>query len=164
MEPPAAVRARFGYPPERPCATVAGERVRGTQLSCTLQGFGDRRWADAAGLPRADFTAEVPVAFLREMMEREHPSYVEDARRFPDADDPFEAAQRERGWPAPDRMLADPLLLPLTLAFYAHDLMVDWFGDGQPPDRPGWVAHAFAGQALVDGTVLIYGVALPAGR
>lgn len=164
MEEPAALRARLGHPPERPCATVGGERVRGTQLACTLQGFGDFRYADAAGLPRAEYTVEVPVAFLLEMMEREHPDYVADSLAHPDPDDVYEQAQRERGWPPPARMLADAVLLPMTLEHYAHDLLVHWLGDGQPPERPGWVAHSITHHALVDGTVRIGGIALPAGR
>ena len=89
MEEPAALRARLGYPPERPCATVGGERIRGAQLSCTLQGFGDFRWADAAGLARADFTAQVPVELLLEVMER-------DARRMR-GDRPFLFASLRHG-------------------------------------------------------------------
>ncbi|WP_420130642.1 hypothetical protein [Longimicrobium sp.] len=164
MEEPAALRARLGYPPDRACATVGGQRIRGAQLSCTLQGFGDFRWADAAGLPRTDYTAEVPVALLLEMMEREHPDYVADALAHPDPGDAYEQAQRERGWPPPARMLEDPVLLPMTLEHYAHDLMVHWFGDGQPPEVPGWVAHGITRHARVDGTVLLEGTALPAGR
>lgn len=162
MEQPAALRARFGYPPERPCATVGGMRFRAGQLSCTAQGFGDFR--HAAGIPRAEYAVELPVAFLLEMMEREHPAYVSDSRAFPDPAEPFEQAQRERGWPAPGDMLADPVLLPLALAYHDHDLLVYWLGDGQPAERPGWVAHSITHRALVDDTVVIGGVALMAGR
>lgn len=164
MERPAALRARFGWPPERPCATVGGEPYRASQMSVTLQGFGDFRWADAAGIPRAEYAVELPAAFLLEMMEREHPSYVEDSKQFPDPDEPFEQAQRERGWPAPAAMLADPVLLPMALDLYAHDLLVAWLGDGQPPELPGWVAHSITHHALVDETVVIGGTALMAGR
>lgn len=164
MEPREAVRARFGYPPERPCATVDGERIRGSRLSCTLQGFGDFRWADAAGLARAEYTAELPVAFLLERMEREHAHTVADSTAHPDPQNAYEQAQRERGWPAPAQMLADPVLLPMTLERHAHDLLVYWLGDGQPPELPGWVAHSITRYALVDGTVRISGAALPAGR
>jgi hypothetical protein len=164
MEAPAALRTRFGYPPDRPCATVGGERVPGARLSCTLQGFGDFRWTDAAGLARAEYTAEVPVAFLLERMEREHPDYVADSLAHPDSNDAYEQAQRVRGWPPPARMLADPVLLPMTLEHYAHDLLVQWLGDGQPPELPGWVAHNITRHALVDGAVRIGGIAVQAGR
>ena len=161
MEMPAEVRARFGYGPERTCATVDGVSFRGAQLSVTGQGFGDFR--HASGLPRAEYIVEVPVGFLLERMEREHAEYVADATAFP-GDEPFERAQRERGWPAPRDMLADPGLLPLALAYHDHDLLVYWLGDGQPPELPGWVAHSITHRALVGDTVRIGGVALPAGR
>lgn len=157
-----SLRARFGWPPERWCATVNGVRYRAAQMSVTGQGFGDFR--HAAGLARAAYSVELPVSFLREMMEREHPAYVSDAREFPDPDDPFERALRERGWPAPRDALEDPVLLPLALAYYGHDLLVYWLGYGQPAERPGWVAHSIAQRARVDDVVVIGGVALEAGR
>jgi hypothetical protein len=155
-------RARSGYAPGRLCVMVDGTRLRAAQLSCRSMNFGS--FYRTEGIPRAEYAAEVPVPFLLEMMEREHPDYVVDARAHPDPDDAFEQALRERGWPSPRQMLADPVLLPMTLELYAHDLMVYWFGDGQPPEAPGWVANTIARHALVDGTVIIEGVALAAGR
>jgi len=159
---PADARARFGYPPERPCATVDGAPFRGAQMSVTGQGFGDFRYA--SDVPRAEYAVELPVGFLLEMMDREHPSYVADSIAHPDPDEPFEQAQRERGWPPPREMLADPVLLPMALACYDHDLLVYWLGDGQPPELPGWVAHSITHRALVGDTVVIGGAALMAGR
>jgi hypothetical protein len=160
-EMPAQLRARFGYPPESPVATVDGVDLRGARMSVTGQGFGDFRFA--AELPRAEYAVRLPVDYLLERMEREHASYVEDALAHP-GDEPFERAQRERGWPAPREMLADPVLLPMILAYHAHDLLVWWLGDGQPPELPGWVAHSVTRHAVEGDTVVIGGVALPAGR
>lgn len=157
-----ARRARFGYTPGLPCVTADGTRLRAGQLSCRSLNFGSFHGAE--DLARAEYAAEIPVAFLLEMMEREHPSYVDDSLAHPDPDDPYEQAQRERGWPSPREMLDDPVLLPPTLEFYAHDLLVRWFGDGQPAETPGWVANTITRQALADGTVVIEGIALPAGR
>jgi hypothetical protein len=162
MEPPEALRARFGYPPDRPCATVEGARLRAGQLSCRSLNFGS--FYGAEHLPRAEYDAQLPVAYLLEVMAREHPEYVADSLAHPDADDPYEQAQRERGWPDPPAMLADPVLLPMTLEWYAHDLLVYWLGDGQPPERPGWVANTITRRALVGDTLVIGGIALPAGR
>jgi hypothetical protein len=162
VEAPAALRARFGHPPERLSVTVDGARLRAGQLSCRSMNFGSFHGAE--DLPRAAYAAEVPVAFLLEMMEREHPSYVEDFLAHPDPGNAFEQAQRERGWPSPREMLDDPVLLPPALDLYAHDLLLRWLGDGQPPETPGWVANTITRQALVDGAVIIEGIALPAGR
>jgi hypothetical protein len=162
MEASAALRARFGYPPDRPCVMVDGTRLRAGQLSCRSMNFGSFHRAE--GLPRGEYAAEIPVSFLLEMMEREHPHYVADSIAHPDAENAYEQAQRERGWPSPREMLDDPALLPPTLELYAHDLLLRWLGDGQPPELPGWVANTITRHARVDGTVIIEGIALPAGR
>jgi hypothetical protein len=162
MEAPAALRARFGYPPDRPCITVDGVPMRAGQLSCRSMNFGSFHGTE--GMPRAEYAAEVPVAYLLEVMAREHPDYVADSLAHPDAADPYEQARRARGWPSPREMLNDPVLLPMTLELYAHDLLLYWLGDGQPPETPGWVANTITRRALVDGVVVIGGVALPAGR
>ncbi|HEX6368252.1 MAG TPA: hypothetical protein VF006_04935 [Longimicrobium sp.] len=162
MEPWEERRARFGYAPGRPCVTVDGTRLRAAQLSCRSMNFGSFHRTE--GIPRAEYAAEVPVAFLLEMMEREHPDYVADSIEHPDPENAFEQAQRERGWPSPREMLADPVLLPMTLELYGHDLLLYWLGGGQPPETPGWVANTIMHRALVDGSVVIGGVALMAGR
>src|SRR5829696_7195320 len=117
MEAPAALRARFGHPPDRLCVTVAGMRLRAGQLSCRSMSFGSFHGAEA--LPRAEYAAEIPVAFLLEMMEREHPDYVADSIAHPDPENAYEEAQRERGWPSAREMLDDPVLLPPALEHYA---------------------------------------------
>lgn len=155
-------RARFGYAPGRLCVTVDGTRLRAAQLSCRSMNFGSFHGTE--GIPRAEYAAEVPVAFLLEMMEREHPSYMADSIEHPDPEDAFEQAQRERGWPAPREMLADPVLLPMTLEFYAHELLLHWLGGGQPAEVPGWVANTITHRARVGDNVVIGGVALVAGR
>jgi hypothetical protein len=162
MEAPAELRARFGHPPERPVATVDGVPVPGARMSVTGQTFGDFRRAE--GIPRAEYVVELPLAYLREAMEAEHASYVEDATAFPDPSDPLEQGLRERGWPAPAAVLDDPALLPLALELHAHDLLVRWLGDGQPAELPGWVAHSVTRRERAGERVLIVGVALAAGR
>ncbi|HEU0301038.1 MAG TPA: hypothetical protein VFR37_16360 [Longimicrobium sp.] len=94
MEMPEALRARFGHAPDRPCVTVDGTAMRAGQLSCRSLNFGT--WHRTEGIPQADCTAEVPVAFLLEMMEREHPAYVEDALRWPEPENAFEQTRLAR--------------------------------------------------------------------
>ena len=162
MEAPADLRARFGYPPERWCAAADGVPLRATQLSCRLMNFGQFGYAE--GLARAAYVAEVPVAYLREVMERDHPAYVDDALRWPDPDDVLEQGLRARGWPAVADVIDDPALLPLVLELYAHDLLVYWLGDGQPPELPGWVANTLDRMERRGDVLLLGGTALEAGR
>ena len=97
-------------------------------------------------------------------MEREHREWVLDAARFPDPDNPFERALRERGWHAPREMLADPGLASVAREYRDHDLLVCWLGDGQPAERPGWVAHSVTHRDVSGQAVMISGTALAAGR
>ena len=162
MEAPAELRARFGYGPERPCAAADGVPLRAGQLSCRSLNFG--RWNFTEGLARAAYTAEVPVAYLREVMEREHPQYVADSLRWPEADDALEQELRARGWPPVADVIDDAEVLPLVLDLYAHDLLVRWLGDGQPPELPGWVANTLERMERRGDVLLLGGTALEAGR
>lgn len=137
---PAAVRARFGWPPERVCGTADGAPVRAGQLTRRGMNFG-QHWR-TEGITEVDYTLRVPLALLREMMEREHPAYVDDALQHPDPDDPYESAQRERGWPSVPAMLDDPELLRMSVDLYAAELLTWWLGDNGPPaEKPGYVIN-----------------------
>ena len=143
---PPEIRARHGWPPERACGTAEGRPVRPGQLTRRTMNFG-QHWR-TEGVEEVDYAIHLPLAFLREMMEREHPGYVADAIAHPD-DDPYDHAQRERGWPPVPEMLADPELLRMSVELYAGDLLTWWLGDDGPPaERPGYVINtvSFAGR------------------
>jgi hypothetical protein len=106
------------------------------------------------GIAEVDYTLRVPLSLLREMMEREHPAYVDDALQHPSDDDAYEAAQRERGWPSAAQMLDDPDLLRMSADFYAADLLMEWLGDGPPAEAPGYVLNTVDYTGL-DGDALL---------
>ena len=140
MEEPAALRARFGYPPERPCATVDGERYRAAQMSVTGQGFGDFRRTPREFRGRST-RSELPVAFLLEMMEREHPEYVADASQISRSGRAVRAGPaRAAAGPRPADMLADPVLLPMVLAYLRPRPAgaAGWATGSRRSGRDGW--------------------------
>lgn len=92
------------------------------------------------GIEEVDYTLRIPLALLRELMEREHHDYVEDALRHP-SDDAYEAAQRAARWPSIAAMLADAELLRMSVEWYDRDLLMAWLGDGPPAERPGYVIN-----------------------
>jgi hypothetical protein len=105
------------------------------------------------GVEEVDYALHVPLSFVREMMEREHAGFVADCVAHP-SDDPYEAAQRERGWPSAAEMLADAELLRMTAEHYGPELLLEWLGDVAPAEAPGYVLntvrfHARAGDAVV---------------
>jgi hypothetical protein len=146
VEPPASIRARHGRGPERVAGTVDGVPVRAGQLARRLMNFG-QHWR-TEGIEEVDYTIQIPLSFLAELMEREHPGYVEDSIAHP-SDDPYEAAQRERGWPGVAQMLADPGLLRMSVEWYEGDLLLEWLGAGPPDQAPGFILNtaSFRGRA-----------------
>lgn len=163
MEMPPAVRARHGWPPERPCGTADGRPVRPGQLTRRMMNFG-QHWR-TEGVEEVDYTIRLPLAYLREMMEREHGDYVADSVAHPEPDDAYERAQRERGWPSVPRMLEDPELLRMSVDFYAGDLLTWWLGDDGPPaESPGFVINTVRFEGLEGGMLLLSGRARRADR
>lgn len=151
MEPRASVRARHGWPPERIAGTVDDAPVRAGQLARRLMNFG-QHWR-TEGIEEVEYTVEIPLSFLVELMERDHPGYVEDSIEHP-SDDRYEAAQRERGWPGVAEMLAGPELLRMSVDGYGGDLLLEWLGAGPPDEAPGFVLNTVsfrrrAGEAIV---------------
>jgi len=135
---PAELRARFGWAAERICGAAGGEPVRAGQLALRTMNFG-QPWR-TEGIEEVDCTVLVPLALLAEEMEREYADFVEDCEAHP-SDDPYEAAQRERGWPSVPRMLRDPELLRMSAGWYGTELLRRWLGDGGPAEKPGFVIN-----------------------
>jgi hypothetical protein len=147
VEMPPQNRARFAWPPERVCGTADGQPVRPGQLTRRMMNF-DQHWR-TEGIEEVDYSIRLPLAFLREMMEREQADYMADSLQHPDLDDEYENARRERGWPSVPEMLEDPELLRMSVEFYTAELLTWWLGDNGPPaKKPGYVLNTvrFAGR------------------
>lgn len=163
MEMPPQIRARLGWPPERVCGTTDGQPVRPGQLTRRMMNFG-QHWR-TEGIEEVDYSIRLPLAFLREMMEREHPEFVADSLQHPDPDDPYEAAQRERGWPSVPRMLDDPELRRMSVDFYVGELLTWWLGDNGPPaETPGYVLNTVEYAGRDGDCILLTGRARRADR
>lgn len=131
MEPelPAEVRARFGWAEDRACGTADGVPVCPAQLKLRTMNFG-QHWR-TEGITEVDCSILVPLALLAEEMEREHADFVADSVAHP-SDDPYEQAQRDRGWPSVAPMLADADLLRLSAEWYGREILARWLGDAWP--------------------------------
>jgi hypothetical protein len=126
---PVQLRARLGWPEDRVCGTADGLPVRPAQLKLRTMNFG-QHWR-TEGITEARYSIVVPLAVLAEEMEREHAGFVADAVAHPE-DDPYERAQRERGWPAVPEMLADAALLRMSAEWYGMEVLGRWLGDAWP--------------------------------
>jgi hypothetical protein len=115
------------------------------------------------GVGEVGYAIEVPLAALAEVMEREHAGYVRDSIDHP-LDDPYERAQRERGWPSVPEMLEDPGLLRMSVEWYAGDLLVAWLGDAGPDASPGFVINTVRFERRTGDAVVVAGRARRADR
>ncbi len=93
------------------------------------------------GIREVPYSVELPHRFWRDVLARELPEIVEDAKKFPEDDGELEAALRVRGLPAvmDEKTALD--LAPLFVRHFAHDLLLEWLGDGPPNAKPGWVIN-----------------------
>lgn len=154
MELPATARGR--YPEMASCVCLAeGRPVPPEALSVRVMNFG-QHWR-TPGIVDVDYHVEVPRGFLRDMLARDLPELVADALKFPEDDMPLEAAMRERGWPDADAVPADDTLAVLALRYFAHDILLEWLGDGPPDEEPGHVLNTVDRVGVRDGVCWIEG-------
>jgi hypothetical protein len=91
------------------------------------------------GIVEVDYHVELPRAFLRDLLARELPAYVEDCKLHPWTDR-FEVALRSAAWPDVAPVLDDSELRVLALRYYASDLLSEWLGGGNV-DEHGYVLN-----------------------
>lgn len=153
VESPVVVRARYPEVTGASCA-AEGARVVPERLSVRSMNFG-QHWR-TPGVVDVDYRVELPRRFLRDVLARELPGYVDDCLKFPD-DDPFEVALRARGLPGAEGVAADEALCREALWYFARDLLVEWLGDGWPDEEPGWVLNTVDRVGVLEGVCWVEG-------
>ena len=93
------------------------------------------------GADDVEYGVEVPRAFFLDLLRAELPAYLDDSRRFPDPDSAIDRTLAAAGWPTASEVVARPELANAFAEFYAHELLLRWFGDGPPARRPGFVLN-----------------------
>ena len=138
MEAPAVVRGRFGHTDAEFSGEADGRPVKPAQLRIRSMNFG-QHWR-TPGVRDVRYSLTIPLAFVAYLLKRELPAYVEDCVQFPSAE-ALEAGLRHGTWPAAEQILDDPELCSLALAWIAHDCLLEWVGDGEPEETPGFVLN-----------------------
>lgn len=160
MIPPAELRARWSPDGSAAC-WAEGMRVRPEQVTRRSMNFG-QPWR-TPGMVEVRCSVELPRAFVRDRLDEWLAGYADDARRHP-SDDVFEAALRARGWPGGEAALGDPALHDGLFADYGPELLLEWLGDTEPDELPGWMLNS-VDRWLVGGEVVVLGgVARRAGE
>jgi hypothetical protein len=160
MIPPPELRAR--YSPDASAACWAeGARVRPEQVTVRSMNFG-QYWR-TPGIREVRCAVEIPRAFVRDRLDQWLRELADDARRHP-SDDPLEAALRERDWPGGAAALSDPGLHDPLLSRHGHDLLLEWLGDGEPAELPGWMLNSVDRWQLGRDFLVLGGMARQAGE
>ena len=86
------------------------------------------RWR-TPGIVDVDYRVDLPRAFVLEYLREELPAYIEDSKNFPDPESGIDRALETAGWPSASEVLTRLDLTYSFAKFYAHELMLRWFGD-----------------------------------
>ncbi|NKB65631.1 MAG: hypothetical protein GKR89_01100 [Candidatus Latescibacteria bacterium] len=140
---------------------VEGHPVTAEQLAVRSFNFG-QFWR-TPDMAEVTYTVALPLQYFIDTLAAEWADFTADARRFPDPSDPFENALRQRHWPTPAAVVADAEMAQLALAWWGHELLLNWFGDGEPKGQPGFVLNTIDRVALADGLPTLTGRARNAG-
>ena len=111
--------------------TVQGQTVVVEQLKIRTMNFG-QHWR-GEGVQSLPFEIELPIKFGIDIIEWQLPSYIEDSKQYPDLEDLMEGLLRHEGWPEDGSYLlreGPEVLRQLLLEYFAHEMLLQWFGDG----------------------------------
>ena len=155
----AALRAR--YPDASRCAcVVSGRSCAPDRLTVRTMNFG-QPWREP-GADDVAYRVEVPRAFFLDLLRAELPAYLDDSRRFPDPGSAIDRMLAAAGWPTADEVLARPELANAFAGFFAHELLLRWFGDGPPARVPAFVLNTIERvEAVGERVIAIHGRARP---
>lgn len=116
-----------------------GSRCTAEQISVRSMNFG-QPWR-TAGIQDMNYSVTLPKLYIIEHINQEMPEYRMDSEKFPDPTDTFEAELRANSWPSAEKMMTIPKLSKLALEHFAHELLLEWFGDAPPEDHPGFILN-----------------------
>ena len=152
---------RSQYPDAPRCLCVVGGRACAPEhVTVRTMNFG-QAWRSLGG-PDVEYRAELPRALFLDLLRAELPAYLDDSRRFPDPASAIDRALAAAGWPPASEVLARPELANAFAEFFAHELLLRWFGDGPPGCRPGFVLNTIGRvEAGGERVITITGTARP---
>lgn len=161
MEAPAVVRGRFGHTEAESIGEAGRRPIKAAQLRVRSMNFG-QHWR-TPGVRDVRYSVRMPLAFVAYLLKKELPEYVEDCVKFP-SEEALEVGLRRSEWPEAAQILDDPGLCSLALAWIAHDCLLEWLGDGEPKETPGFVLNTVELSEREGEMVRFVGTARQAGQ
>ena len=132
-----------------------GLKCTAEQISLRSMNFG-QHWR-TPNIKTFNYSVTVPKSFAIEYIDQKMPEYQEDAENFPDPTDTFEIELKLHEWPKAIKMLSIPKLSELALEYFAHELLLEWFGDGPPDVEPGFILNTIDEISIVKELILFKG-------
>ncbi len=138
MEFGAALRLRC--PDSSRCSYIVNNGPRSPEnISVRAMNFG-QHWR-TENVVDVGYQIELPMSFVRDGLAGLIADYVEDAKEHPDPDSELDRALEVAGWPSVPSILETAALLVRFTELYGYDLILRWFGDGEPQHQPGVVLN-----------------------
>lgn len=159
VQSPEEIRAR--YPSGEYKANELA--VPADQLKVRSMNFG-QFWR-GEGADNLSYAVSLPLQFAIDIIAWQLPDYVEDSKEFPDESSLMERLLKEEDWNTDaDYLLhkGPELLRQLLLEEYAHEMLLQWFGDGVLK-IDGFVLNTIEKVELKNGLVLISGLCRSTG-
>lgn len=133
MEFSAALRLR--YPDSRRCSYVVDDCTRAPEnIAVRAMNFG-QHWR-TENIVDVGYRIELPLSFVRDFLADMIAEYIDDAKAHPDPASEVDRALELARWPSVPRILETASLLGRFTDLYGHDLVLRWFGDGEPSINP----------------------------
>ena len=119
--------------------SVDGQLIDSSQLTVRSMNFG-QHWR-TPNVVDYSYSVSLPKEFFVKTLITELPELVTDCQLHPNFDEPFENALRAADWPDAHAVSASVELAAMALKWFAHDMLLDWFGDGRPQRSPAFVIN-----------------------
>jgi hypothetical protein len=132
-----------------------GSRCTAEQISLRTMNFG-QHWR-TAGIQDINYSVTLPQLFIIDYINQEMPEYRMDSEKCPDPTDTFEAELKAHGWPSAEIIITIPKLSKLAIEYFAHELLLEWFGAGPPETEPGFILNTIDDFSVFDHLVLFKG-------
>ena len=121
---------------------VAGTTVSIERLKVRTMNFGQHWRGEAViSLP---YTFKLPLQLAIDIVNWLLPEYVEDSKEYPDPEDLMEQLLKQEGWNTDGQYLlteGPELLRQMLIEYYAHDMLMQWIGDGSL-EQDGYVINS----------------------
>ena len=151
-------RLRFPVPPHTARYLVEGRPVSVDALCVRSMNF-TQHWR-TPGVVEVRYEIILPGAYALARIEQEWADWVDAYRDDLVPNTPLSQAMDVLGWDEPARVLADPVAAPWVLSSFAHDLLLDWFGD-VGPSSSGFVINSIDKACMSGADVWLAGRARP---